>query len=250
MATAAVQIPPSNHGISGSHMLVQARLPEAVPKLKHSDIDVLPPRIAADWVDNFNKLLEGVNIAIDKLFIEDSYWRDLLCSTWDFHTYQGHSKITSALKDNQGCRLTSLEIDASSDRKEPSVCPIDFNGTVQGIQAFLTVKTTIGRGRGLVRLVQDLKEASGQTPSEGWKAFTLFTCLEELTGHEESTGTRRPTGVDHGAHPGRLNWQQRRDAEANCEPPFSPTVVIIGRSCQWLLVTHVSHTFKVRVKEA
>ncbi|KAL8920153.1 MAG: hypothetical protein Q9208_006399 [Pyrenodesmia sp. 3 TL-2023] len=201
-------------------MLVQAKFPEPAPK----DIQGIDPQgIAAAWVEQFNDALNDQDVAIDRLFITDSYWRDLLCSSWDFHTYQGLSKISSALKRQKGqCRVKSVDIDASSDFKKPSVCPIDFNGAIKGVQVFLTVKTDIGRGRGLVKLVRDTADG------KSWKAFTLFTTLEELTGHEESTGTRRSTGVNHGDHPGRLNWQERRDAEADCKPPFDPTVLIIG----------------------
>lgn len=220
MATAAVEIPRSNYGVPGSHMIVQANLPAAPPKATES---VNPQSIATAWVDTFNSLLNDDSIAIEKLFIKDSYWRDLLCSSWDFHTHHGLLKISSALKSqNKQCRLRSLEIDASSEIKKSSVCDIDFNGKIKGVQAFLTVKTDIGSGRGLVKLVPDTTDVAS------WKAFTLFTTLEELKGHEESTCSRRPTGVDHGAHPGRLNWQQRRDREANCEPPFDPAVLIIG----------------------
>ncbi|KAL8967888.1 MAG: hypothetical protein Q9197_005177 [Variospora fuerteventurae] len=220
MATAAVEIPRSNHGIPGSHLIVQANLPAAPPKAIES-FD--PQSIATAWVDTFNGLLNDDSIAIENLFIRDSYWRDLLCSSWDYHTHHGLLKISSALKSqNKQCRLRSLEIDASSEIKKPSVCDIDFSGEIKGVQAFLTVKTDVGSGRGLVKLVPDTTDAAS------WKAFTLFTTLEELKGHEESTCARRPTGVDHGAHPGRLNWQQRRDREANCEPPFDPAVLIIG----------------------
>lgn len=220
MATAAVEVPPSNHGVPGSHLLVQARLPAPAPKATES-ID--PQSVATAWVDRFNDVLREQHVPVDKLFVKESYWRDLLCSSWDFHTYQGLSKISSVLQRQKGqCRVSSVGIDASSDVRKPRICPIDFHGAVEGVQVFLNVQTDIGRGRGLVKLVRDA------TDGNSWKAFTLFTTLEELTGHEESTGTRRPTGVNHGAHPGRLNWQQRRDAEANCESPFDPTVLIIG----------------------
>ncbi|KAL8836109.1 MAG: hypothetical protein Q9170_003057, partial [Blastenia crenularia] len=220
MATAAVDIPSSDHGIPGSHMLVHAKFPEKFPK---SPEPLDPQHIAAAWVKAFNELLGAQENETGKLFLEDSFWRDLLCSTWDFHTFHGLPKISSALKpEAKQCRLKKLTLDSSSDVRKPSVAAIDFEGSVQGVRAFLMVETDIGRGRGLVKLVQDAKD-------EGiWKAFTLFTTLEELKGFEESTFARRPTGVEHGSHPGRLNWQQRRDAEANCEGEFEPTVVIIG----------------------
>ncbi|KAL8855792.1 MAG: hypothetical protein Q9178_007556 [Gyalolechia marmorata] len=220
MATAAVEIPPSNHGIPGSNMLRHVDLPEIASK-PSKPID--PQGIATAWLDAFNDLLTGHDIDIKDLFLDASYWRDLLCTTWDFHTYHGLPKILSVLKrSDQECRLQALKLDSSSDVKKPTVHPIDFNGNLEGVRAFLTLETDVGRGRGLVKLIRDAKDGGK------WKAFTLFTTLEELKGHEESVSTRRPTGVDHGANPGRLNWQERRNVEANCEGSFEPTVIIIG----------------------
>lgn len=220
MATAAVAIPPSNYGVPGSHMLGHVKLPEAPPKPSET-ID--PQCIATEWVAGFNDLINSQNTAAGELFLQDSYWRDLLCATWDYHTFQGLSKISSVLKGPGGrSRLTKLAVDTSSDFKKPSISPVDFAGNLQCVRAFLTVETYIGRGRGLVKLVRDVQYGGK------WKAFVLFTTLGELKGHEESVYARRPSGVDHGAHPGRLNWQERRNAEANCEGPFEPTVLIIG----------------------
>lgn len=61
-----------------------------------------------------------------------------------------------------------------------------------------------------------------------WKAFTLFTVLQELTGFEESTNERRPTGVEHGSHMQRRNWSERRAVEQNLEEGIEPTALIIG----------------------
>ncbi|KAL8688611.1 MAG: hypothetical protein Q9218_005518 [Villophora microphyllina] len=220
MATAVVEIPPSNHGIPGSHMLGHVKLPEPPPKPSETPN---AEQVIFAWLERFNDMIDGRNIRVDDLFLADSYWRDLLCSTWDFHTYSGLAKISSVLKSpNKTCCLRKLSIDASSDHKKPILCPIDSKGNLQGVRAFLTVETDTGRGRGLVKLTRDAKDG------EKWKAFTLFTTLEELKGYEETVNAKRPSGVDHGAHPGRLNWQERRNVEANCESLFEPTVLIIG----------------------
>lgn len=225
MATAAVEIPPSNHGIPGSKMLQHVDLPEITPT-QSEPTD--PQGVATAWLDAFNRLIAGHDLDIQDLFLDASYWRDLLCTTWNFHTYHGPSKIMSVLKStDQKCRLQLLEMDSSSDIKKPTLCPIDFNGNLQGIQAFLTLETNLGRGRGLVKLIQDARDRGK------WKAFTLFTTLEQLKGYEESIKTRRPTGVEHGSHPGRLNWQERRKVEVNCEGSFEPTVLIIGQLVQY-----------------
>ena len=221
MAIAMVEIPPSNHGIPGSKMLQHVDLPEiASMQLEPTD----PQAVASAWLEGFNDLINGHDQNIKALFLDASYWRDLLCTTWNFHTYYGPSKIMSVLKGrDQKCRVQLLKLDLSSDIKKPTLCAIDFHGSLQGVQAFLKVETRLGRGRGLVKLVQDARDGGK------WKAFILFTSLEQLEGHEESINARRPTGVDHGSHPSRLNWQERRIVEANCEGSYEPTVLIIGQ---------------------
>ncbi|KAL8670750.1 MAG: hypothetical protein Q9168_004729 [Polycauliona sp. 1 TL-2023] len=224
MAAAAVEIPPSNHGIPGSKMLQHVDLPD-ISSTKSEPTD--PHAVVTSWLESFNRLIAGEAPGSQPLFLDASYWRDLLCTTWNFHTYHGASKIISVLDGtDQKCRLQVLHLDSSSDVKKPTVCPIDFNGNLQGVQAFLTLETTLGRGRGLVKLVQDANDR------RKWKAFILFTVLEQLKGYEESINSRRPTGVDHGSHPGRLNWQERRNVEANCEGSFEPTVLIVGQFAQ------------------
>lgn len=42
--------------------------------------------IAATWVDSFNKTIGNPDLAgVSKLFLVESYWRDQLCLSWDFH---------------------------------------------------------------------------------------------------------------------------------------------------------------------
>lgn len=123
------------------------------------------------------------------------------------------------------CRLTSLAVDDSSALRRPTVAPIDFVGQVKGISSFLTLETDIGKGRGIVRLCRDTNDGE-------WKAFTLFTAMHELTGHEEAAGHRRPHGVQHGGNPGRENWTERRKRESEYADGREPTVLIIGMGCR------------------
>jgi hypothetical protein len=100
-----------------------------------------------------------------------------------------------------------------------SVVPVDFHGDLQGVQLILTVSTDVGSGRGVAKLVKD--ESDGL-----WKAFTLYTVLESLTGYEEMLGSQRPHGVTHGEDKGRRSWKDIRNAEQEFEE--DPTVLIIG----------------------
>ncbi|MCJ1282467.1 hypothetical protein MMC26_001790 [Xylographa opegraphella] len=218
MATAAVEVLSSNRMLPGSHALDPVLYP------RPTDLSQLDAEsVVTGWLSLSNDHLQSGASDLSKVFLSESYWRDLLCLTWDFHTLSGRENISSILKaQSKGSRITSLAIDQTSYVGKPTVASVDFGGTLKGIQSFLTVETDVGRGRGLVRLVQD--------PDDGgkWKAFTLFTSLKELKGYEEFIEERRPTGVIHGSHPGRKNWKERRDAEVNFEDGLEPSVIIVG----------------------
>ena len=220
MASAAVEIPSSNRKLPGSHTLDPVHYPQSASL---SQLD--PESRVTEWLSLFNKHLQSAAFSLSQVFLKDSYWRDLLCLTWDFHTLSGLEDISSLLRvHGKDPRIKSLAIDHTSDEGKPKIASVDYGGTLKGIQSFLIVETDVGRGRGLVRLVQDLDDGGK------WKAFTLFTSLKELKGHEELIGERRPSGVIHGSHPGRKNWKERRNAEMNFEDGLEPTVIIVGQS--------------------
>jgi hypothetical protein len=181
--------------------------------------------IAKQWLSSFLHFLSsGDDSNLPRLFLENSYWRDHLCLSWDLRTFHGPAKINSFLAAHpKGIRIKSVGIDESRSGSVV-VAPVDFYGDVEGVQIALTVSTDVGSGRGVAKLVKD--ETDGQ-----WKVFTLYTALESLTGHEEKVGSRRPNGVTHGAEKGRRSWKERRDAEQECGVGEEPIVLIIGISC-------------------
>ena len=217
MATAAVQISSHNRVEPGSNHLVQAAYPEpnAPPK---ADVH----RLVTEWIDSLNEALSSQDWeAINRLFLSGSCWRDQLGLSWDYHTFNGPQKIISFLKNcPHGSRIKSIKADDSSTLHSPQVSAADYNGKVNGVRSFLTIETDVGRGPGIVMLLQD---------NDGeWKAFTLFTAMHELKGHEETVRGNRPQGVVHGGNPGRKNWQEMRTAKENFEGDTEPTVLILG----------------------
>jgi putative flavoprotein involved in K+ transport len=68
------------------------------------------------------------------------------------------------------------------------------------IDAWFTFETAVGRGRGHLRL-------------QNGKAWTLLTTMTELKGFEEKKGEHRIKGAEHGVHPGRKTWAERREEE-------------------------------------
>ena len=82
--------------------------------------------------------------------------------------------------------------------------------------AWITFETDVFRGKGHLRLKGDL----------GW---TLLTTAEELKGHEEKRGANREKSVEHGVHPDRKSWLERKEAE-EAELGFTrmPYCVVVG----------------------
>ena len=216
---ATLQIPPSNQILPGSCQLPNITFPAPVLE---SALPADPKVILDKWAASFTSLVQSDRTDVSSLFVEDSYWRDLLCLTWNFHTLAGIKKIESFIGSlPKRWRIRAFNTDSSDDFRAPQVAPLDFPGTIKCIQSFLTIETDVGRGRGLVRLLQDDKG--------NWKCYTLLTVLEELSGFEELNGTRRPHGVDYVARSGRKNWQDLRASEQKLEDE-EPSVLIIGES--------------------
>ncbi|KAF4589047.1 putative flavin-containing monooxygenase [Ophiocordyceps camponoti-floridani] len=175
-------------------------------------------------IDDLNGALSKADYrAASDLFIDDGFWRDHLALTWRFRTVRGRDAIAKFLEESSesrdGFRIKSLALDASSPSRQPQTTRIDVEGKVSGIQAFLHIETAIGSGQGFIRIV--LQHGK-------WYIFTLYTSLCQLRGYEEPTLGRRPVGVDHGGHPGRMNWSERRVLEGEVDAEHDLAVLIIG----------------------
>ena len=220
MATAEILIPPSNHVLPGSKPLVTAPFPEVKQEEKPGSSSS-PEAIASEWLLGFRQLLSRAEGSSDHLFLNESYWRDLLFMTWDFRTIQGHESISNFIQSNaKTAQALNVSLDTSAAHKVP--CFADLGG-VQVVQACLKVESASGRGEGIVRLAHDSKA------NDRWKVFTLFTTLRELKGYEERTYSRRPTGYgDDDVRSGGSNWKDRLIAQQNFEDGRQPVVLIIG----------------------
>jgi putative flavoprotein involved in K+ transport len=162
--------------------------------------------VVAAWLDSFAPALEAGDIeAAAGLFQDDCYWRDLLAFTWNIATMEGRPRISAMLEDcltrtaPRGWRL----VGEASER----------DGIVE---AWLAFETRAATGEGHVRL-------------KDGKAWTLFTAVKELKGHEEPKGPRRPLGTIHEASRTRQTWREARDREtAALGREVQPYVVIVG----------------------
>ena len=158
------------------------------------------------WLSRFEEALAaGDSAAAAELFLDDSYWRDLVAFTWNLRTVEGPAGI----KDMLDHTLAHTQPRGWATTEPPA--------TAEGVtEAWIEFETETGRGTGHLRL-------------KDGKAWTLLTTLSELKGHEQPTGPGRPMGAEHGANPERQTWLERREREAaQLGYETQPEVVIIG----------------------
>lgn len=130
-----------------------------------------------------------------------SFWRDHLCiNNTKYSTLYGPKEVISLIL-NGGCDLQSLQIDES---KEPQAKSIDLAGQVKCIQSFLTLKTSIGVGRGLMKLIRDVNDG------DKWKVYLMYTGLRDLDCYPESgvTGINRPSHAVPADVPSSVSWRE------------------------------------------
>ncbi|EAA28753.1 FAD/NAD(P)-binding domain-containing protein [Neurospora crassa] len=177
-------------------------------------------KIAANVVDTVNNHFDKVpDLFLDS---QDGFWRDHLALTWDLRTLKGKDKIRNFLQAEAQVKKVPLQIqiDESQAFRKPQVGGFAPVNGLRGIQFFITFTSQNGKGRGVVRLVQEHK-------TEEWKIWTFFLTLDEYRGHPEPKGPNRPKGVEHGGQPGRMNWAQKRQEEINFTKN-EPDVLILG----------------------
>ena len=172
--------------------------------------------LVATWLSQFESALaRNDGSALAKLFLPESYWRDVLALTWRIGTADGAEDIV-------------LELQASAARTHPARFKIDPDRTpprsvtragTAAIEAIFSFETAAGRGSGVLRLSPD---ASG-TP----KAWTLLTALEEIKGHEEKPGRFRNGGKAYSRDFRGPNWLDVRN-ETAAYRGRDPVVLVVG----------------------
>ncbi len=164
-----------------------------------------------DWLDAFDGALQARDArAAAALFETGAFWRDLVSFTWNIYTAEGRDAIEVMLGDGLAWA-------------GPSGWDLDEEPTEAGgvTEAWLRFRTAVGRGEGLLRL----REQDDGTVL----AWTLLTTLQEIEGHEEPRGDRRPKGAEHGARRDRESWREAREREAaELGRSVQPYVVVVG----------------------
>jgi len=175
------------------------------------DSPPLPPQQRAEsWLAGFEEALRNRDVErAAGMFAATSFWRDLVAFSWNLTTGENPDGVTD---------LLTATLDATDPSgfavEEP---PEEADGVTT---AWFTFETAVGRGRGLVRLVEE-----DGVP----KAWTFLTTLYELKGFEEPKGARRPMGAEHGVNKERLTWLERRQKEqAELGTAVQPYVLVVG----------------------
>ncbi len=169
-----------------------------------------PSARAEAWLASFEAALAARDVErAAGHFAATSFWRDLVSFSWNLTTVEDPAGVRDLLT-------------ATLDRTDPSGFVLDEPATEADgvVTAWFSFETGVGRGRGLLRLVEEDGEL---------RAFTFLTTLYELKGHEEPRGVRRPMGAEHGANRERTTWLERQQQEAeSLGSTTQPYVLVIG----------------------
>ena len=129
-----------------------------------------------NWLLSFNNAISSKNsnkdslTNLDKLFFEDSHWRDILALSWKIQTISGKQNIIKKLNDkilDFTARDFSIDLERTSPREV-------IRAGKNVIEVILKFKTKYGQCEGILRLYQD------NEGSRNFKAWNFLTALSEL----------------------------------------------------------------------
>lgn len=179
-------------------------------------------RIAQKWLSKLESIFSSAKFsALSELFNEDSWWRDILALQWDFRTIHGRQEIEEFLVENQQSGpLSSFRLQEDG-QFQPSLEVVDKESGFAWISSMFHFESRIGRGSGVLRLTQDRPGV--------WKAFSVYTSLQELKGFDEPLGSKRAYGTID-SMPGGLSkgtWSERRARQLEFTDE-EPQVLVVG----------------------
>ena len=167
------------------------------------------------WLSRFETALTACDAnKLSDCFTKDGNWRDVLAFTWHLTPFVGASQIGTGFVERQPSVLAH-KFEINPDRSEPRrVTRLQKDC----IEAMIRFETKLGRGEGVLRLIEE-----GTT----LKAWALSTSLEEMKGFEEKIGANRPSGSAYSRNFGGDNWEDARRRAQSYED-HDPTVLVVG----------------------
>jgi putative flavoprotein involved in K+ transport len=187
--------------------------------MSQSTLKNIDPTIATTrWLEAFEAAARKNDAeAAARLFQEDGHWRDLVAFSWHIETVSNRAGIKAALAGRLPIfKPTNMRL--AEGRLAPRVVKRAGIDTVESLIAF---DTAFGSGSGIVRLVPD--------GSGGLEAWVLLTTLDDIRGHEQRIGARRPRGEEWSGGFGGENWMDHR-VKTMAYKDREPAVVVIGGS--------------------
>lgn len=167
------------------------------------------------WLSRFETALTACDAnKLSDCFAKDGNWRDVLAFTWHLTPFVGASQIGTGFVERQPSVLAH-KFEINPERSEPRrVTRLQKDC----IEAMIRFETKLGRGEGVLRLIEE-----GTT----LKAWALSTSLEEMKGFEEKIGANRPSGSAYSRNFGGDNWEDARRRAQSYED-HDPTVLVVG----------------------
>jgi len=178
------------------------------------------------WLDRFAAALERRDqTALAGCFTDDGSWRDVLTHDWDFRTFLGREAIAARFAE-RAAAVEPRVVRRSPGRMAPRLVKRAAREVVEG---YFDFDTAAGRASAFVRILLD-----GDDPGAS-RAWILFTGLQELHGHDEQIGERRPSGVEWSRNFAGDNWldSRRKDVEF---ADRDPQVLIVGAGQSGLIL--------------
>lgn len=171
-------------------------------------------QIAQEWLGQFAAaIVANSPEALAALMTDDAYWRDILALSWDIRTSSGNAVASDALASfAHSHKPNAFVLDVGS------VQLIQRYDMAPSIEALFDFETNTGLCRGHFRL----RRLEG-----GWAAWTLFTALDDLKGHEAKAGKLRPTFTESTGDRSR-KWMTAAEHSIHYETNEPDTVIIGG----------------------
>lgn len=165
----------------------------------HQDVNrdsIDPRRITKLWLEKLQEKISHNRVGdVSELFLEESWWRDIVAVSWNIKTKKGTDDIGQYLQahasKNGFGQFNIIEDGALQPRLS------DLGGLIW-VESGFTFETKAGKGRGIVRLAN--------VGPLLWKAWIVHTNLDELKGFPE----------------------QPPQKQSNSDQPKNPQVLIIG----------------------
>lgn len=156
------------------------------PEVSPQGADDLTER-SVTWLADFERAITSRDVALFRdMFLEQSYWRDMVSFTWTMRQWHGRDAIEADIFDlTETTRPSGLRLDPA--RPAPAV---NESSGAPLIEIFFDFKTAVGYAKGLANLVPD------ESSPWGMRVLWFNTVLYGLDGVEEA-----PFGKNDQRHP-------------------------------------------------